>query len=370
MAYNKEYMQRAIDLAKRGLGAVNPNPLVGAVIVKDDTILGEGYHTKYGELHAEREALADAMRRGNNVYGAEMYVTLEPCCHTGKQPPCTDAIIEAGIKRVYVGSNDPNPKVAGNGIWQLRMASVEVITNCMKEECDALNGVFFHFINTNKPYTVFKYAMSLDGKIAAKTGDSKWISNEESRTLVSSFRNELMGIMVGIGTVLADDPSLRCHLEGGRDPIRIICDSQLRIPMDSQIVKTAGEVRTYIASLAENEKKNRQKIRELKDLGVGTLLIPAGEDGKIDLEKLMIQLGKMNIDSILLEGGGTLAWSMLRGGYIDEIRAFIAPKIIGGAEALTPVTGEGIEKMSDSFGFKLESVDTINGDIYAKYINE
>ena len=412
MSYNGIYMERAIELASRGVGAVNPNPLVGAVIVKDDCIMGEGYHAKYGELHAERQAIADAIKRGNNIYGAEMYVTLEPCSHTGKQPPCTEAIIDAGIKRVYVGSNDPNPLVAGNGIWALRQAGVEVVTGCMKEQCDKLNYVFFHFITKKVPYVIYKYAMTMDGKICTETGESQWISNESSRNIVQAYRNEFSAIMVGIGTVLSDDPSLLCHLndkpvkteeslagksannsannsadssadisaeesvEGSvigdtkqlyRNPIRIILDSELRIPMDSKIVQTADKARTYIASLAENEKKNREKIRELKNLGIGTLLIPADETGKIGLDKLMLQLGKMNIDGVLLEGGGTLAWSMINKEYVDEVRAFIAPKVFGGSNAKTPVAGEGIQSIDMAKYFDLKELQNIEGDIFARY---
>ena len=426
MSYNGIYMERAIELASRGVGAVNPNPLVGAVIVKDDCIMGEGYHAKYGELHAERQAIADAIKRGNNIYGAEMYVTLEPCSHTGKQPPCVEAIIDAGIKRVYVGSNDPNPLVAGNGIWALRQAGVEVVTGCMKEECDKLNYVFFHFITKKVPYVIYKYAMTMDGKICTGTGESQWISNESSRNIVQAYRNEFSAIMVGIGTVLNDDPSLLCHLndkpvkaEGEkneesendsketkfdpemelidgsginssesanesseedsvigdskqmyRNPIRIILDSELRIPLDSKIVQTADKARTYIASLAENEKQNREKIRELKNLGIGTLLIPADETGKIGLDKLMLQLGKMNIDGVLLEGGGTLAWSMINKGYVDEVRAFIAPKIFGGANAKTPVAGEGIQSIDMAKYFELKDLENIDGDIFARYIKQ
>ena len=370
MAYDNKYMIRAIELAKKGEGGVNPNPLVGAVIVKNNRIIGEGYHEKFGELHAERRAIEDAESKGLEVKGAEMYVTLEPCSHTGKQPPCVEAIIEKGISRVYVGSNDPNPKVAGNGIWNLRLAGVEVVTKCMQEECDELNPVFFHYITKNYPYVVYKYAMTLDGKTATHTGKSRWISNEKSREMVQHFRNKYMAIMVGIETVLKDDPSLLCHMENGRNPIRIICDSDLRIPEDSEIIKTASEVKTYVASLSENEKKNRHKIRALKELGVGTLLIPAGDDGKINLEKLMFQLGKMNIDSILLEGGGTLAWSMIRDGYVNEIHSFIAPKIFGGKTSPSPVSGMGTIEVSDAPEYKLISIENIDGDIHAKYIKE
>ena len=368
MSYNKEYMQRAIELAIKGEGAVNPNPLVGAVIVKDDKILGEGYHTKYGELHAEREALADAESKGLSVNGAEMYVTLEPCSHTGKQPPCTEAIIEAGIKRVYVGSNDPNPLVSGNGIWQLRMAGFEVVTNCMKEECDKLNNVFFHYITGKIPYVVYKYAMTLDGKTSTVARNGVRISNDRSRDKVQTLRNKYMAIMVGIETVLSDDPSLACHMEGGRNPIRIICDSNVRIPLDSQIVKTAGDIKTYIVALAENEKNNRHKIRQLKEYGIGTLLITSDESGLPDLSKLMIQLGKMKIDSVLLEGGGSLAWSMLAAGYVDEVNAFIAPTMFGGTTAPTAVGGPGIEDTEYAAHFTLKDVESLDGDIFATYV--
>ena len=378
MSYNRDYMLRAIELAKKGVGAVNPNPMVGAVIVKDDKVLGEGYHTKYGMLHAEREALADSERRGEDVTGAEMYVTLEPCSHTGKQPPCTEAIIASGIKRVYIGSSDPNPLVAGNGIWQLRDAGVEVVTGCMTQECDELNPVFFHFIINKTPFVVYKYAMTMDGKTCTVDGNSRWISNEASRQVVQQMRNKYMAIMVGIGTVLKDNPSLKCHMEGGIDPIRIICDSDLRIPMDCEIVKTAGEVKTYVASLAEYEKKNRHKIRELAKLGVGTLLIPSGSDdeekdgleGRINLKKLMLQLGKMNIDSVLLEGGGELAWSMISGGYVHEVHTFVAPKMFGGKEAGTPLGGAGYSEVDDGPEFLLKSTELLGDDIHLTYIRK
>ena len=369
MAYDRKYMQRAIELAGKGEGHVNPNPLVGAVIVLDDKIIGEGYHTKFGDLHAEREAIKNAEENGYSCVGAEMYVTLEPCCHTGKQPPCTEAIIEAGIKRVYVGSEDPNPVVSGNGIWSLRENGIEVITNSLKDECDKLNPVFFHYIKTNRPYIVYKYAMTMDGKTATDSGKSKWISNETSRAYVQKMRNRYMAIMVGIGTVLKDDPSLMCHMDGGRNPIRIICDSDLRIPIDSAIVQTAKDIKTYIVSRAEDEKKNRHKIRELKEYGIGTLLIPNAENGKINLNKLMNQLGKMHIDSILLEGGGELAWSLISGGFIDEIKCFIAPKIFGGKNS-TPVSGSGIDEVSEAFNYELKDFDNIDGDIVLSYIKQ
>ena len=245
---DQEYMLRAIQLAKKGEGWTNPNPMVGAVIVKDGKIIGEGYHKKYGELHAERNAIASLTE---SAEGAVIYVTLEPCCHHGKTPPCTEAIIEQKIRKVVIGSRDPNPKVAGKGVQMLREAGVTVVEDFMREECDQLNPVFFHYITTKTPYVVMKYAMTLDGKIATKTGASKWISGEEARSLVHEMRHDYMAIMAGIGTVLADDPMLNVRLEGKKSPVRIICDSMLRIPLDSQICQTAGRYRTIVAYAGE-----------------------------------------------------------------------------------------------------------------------
>ena len=229
---DEKYMRRALELAQRGRGWVSPNPVVGAVIVRDDgTVIGEGWHEKYGDLHAERNALKHCMEP---PAGATMYVTLEPCCHHGRQPPCTDAILEAGIRRVVVGSGDPNPMVAGKGIRILREHGVEVTEGVLRDACNAVNEIFFHFIQTNTPYVVMKYAMTLDGKIAAWTGESKWITGEEARAHVHALRGRLFGIMCGVGTVLADDPLLTCRLPGTRDPVRIICDTHLRTPLTSR----------------------------------------------------------------------------------------------------------------------------------------
>lgn len=241
---DQEYMRRAIELAKRGEGWTSPNPLVGAVIVKNDRIIGEGYHARYGEYHAERNALRACLEPAE---GADLYVTLEPCCHYGKQPPCVEAIVQAGIKRVFVGSDDPNPLVAGKGIQYLRERGIAVETHVLKEECDQLNPVFFHFIRRKAPYVVMKYAMTLDGKIAAYTGASKWVTGEEARAYVQQERHRYRGIMVGVGTVLADDPMLNCRMPGGRNPVRIICDTHLRTPLTSRIVRTAKEISTILA---------------------------------------------------------------------------------------------------------------------------
>lgn len=373
--FNPQYMKRAIELAKKGVGAVNPNPLVGAVIVKNGRIIGEGYHRRYGELHAERDAFAHLTESADR---AEMYVTLEPCCHHGKQPPCVDAIIEHGIKRIYCGSDDPNEMVAGGGFKRLQEAGVDVITHCMKEECDSINDVFFHYIVHKTPYVVMKYAMTMDGKIATYKGESKWITGEASRGHVMELRNRLMGIMTGIGTVIADDPMLTCRMEGGRNPIRIICDSRLRIPMDSRIVKTARDIRTIVVSVKtidegstektcfENEKAYEEKKKQLAEAGV-EMIETESANGHVKLEQLMTVLGNMGIDSILLEGGSCLNYSAIEAGIVNEVNVFVAPKIFGGEGIYTPVGGKGIEMPDDAHMFHLVDITRIAGDVLMRY---
>ena len=361
---DQEYMLRAIQLAKKGEGWTNPNPMVGAVIVKDGRIIGEGYHKKCGELHAERNAIASLTE---SAEGATIYVTLEPCCHYGKTPPCTEAIIEQKIKKVVIGSRDPNPKVAGKGAQILRESGITVVQDFMREECDRLNPVFFHYITTKTPYVVMKYAMTLDGKIATKTGASKWITGEPARQEVQHMRHRYMGIMAGIGTVLADDPMLNVRVEGWKSPVRIVCDSSLRIPLDSQIVRSAKEYRTIVAYAGreENEEiteKITEKIERLHAKGVDTVCCP-DEKGQIDLKKLMTYLGNEGIDSILLEGGGTLNDSVLRAGIVKEVHCFIAPKLFGGKNSKTPVQGIGIGLPSEALKLKCTDICRIGEDI-------
>lgn len=361
---DQEYMLRAIQLAKKGEGWTNPNPMVGAVIVKDGRIIGEGYHKKCGELHAERNAIASLTE---SAEGATIYVTLEPCCHYGKTPPCTEAIIEQKIKKVVIGSRDPNPKVAGKGAQILHESGITVVQDFMREECDRLNPVFFHYITTKTPYVVMKYAMTLDGKIATKTGASKWITGETARQEVQHMRHRYMGIMAGIGTVLADDPMLNVRVEGWKSPVRILCDSSLRIPLDSQIVRSAKEYRTIVAYAGreENEEiteKITKKIEQLHAKGVDTVCCP-DEKGQIDLKKLMTYLGNEGIDSILLEGGGTLNDSALRAGIVKEVHCFIAPKLFGGKNSKTPVEGIGIGLPSEALKLKCTDICRIGEDI-------
>ena len=354
---DQNYMLQAIQLAKQGEGWTNPNPMVGAVIVKNGRIIGKGYHKKCGELHAERNAIASLTE---SAEGATIYVTLEPCCHYGKTPPCTEAIIEQKIKRVVIGSRDPNPKVSGKGIKMLQEAGIEVIEDFMREECDRLNPVFFHYITTKTPYVVMKYAMTLDGKIATKTGASKWITGEAARAEVQHMRHRYMGIMAGIGTVIADDPMLNVRVEGWKSPIRILCDSGLRIPLDGQIVKSAGKYRTIVAYAdSENTEAKRKRLHEM---GVETICCP-DENNQVDLKKLMKYLGEEGIDSILLEGGGTLNDSALRAGIVQEVQAFIAPKLFGGMNSKTPVEGIGVRFPSEAVKLKCTDICQIGEDI-------
>lgn len=370
-------MLRAIELAKEGVGKVNPNPLVGAVIVKDGEILSEGYHARYGELHAERHAFS-RLENPEAARGAEMYVTLEPCCHQGKQPPCTQAIIEHGIRKVYVGSDDPNALVAGKGIALLRQAGVEVETQVLKEACDALNPVFFHYITEKTPYVVMKYAMTLDGKIACDSGKSQWVTGEKARAHVQQTRNALSGIMVGIGTVLADDPSLTCRIPGGRNPIRIIADSHLRIPLESKIVQAAEEIATIVAATEEGCSENIEKRHALEEHGVKVLAVPGKNPGTrderavsvgdgVDLNVLMRMLGSQGIDGILLEGGAALNQSALWAGIVQKIQIYIAPKIFGGGGTFTPVRGLGVEEPSEAFLFKNRKITDFGEDILLEY---
>lgn len=333
---HEKYMKAALKLAENGLGFVDPNPMVGAVIVRSGEIIGRGYHHRCGELHAERNAFADCDSRGIDCSGADMYVTLEPCCHYGKTPPCTEAIIEHKIKRVFIGSADPNPLVAGKGVKILRDNGIGVTENVLRRECDELNEIFFHYITSRTPFVTMKYAMTMDGKIACYTGKSKWITGEAARNNVHRERLKHSAIMIGIGTVLADDPMLTCRLENGRDPIRIICDTHLRIPLDCNIVKTAKEVTTIIATSSGNAEKRRA----LCELSCNTIVV-GEKNGHIDLNELMTELSSLEINSILLEGGGELNWSMLNAGFVNKIQTYIAPKIFGGENAKSPVSGIG-----------------------------
>ena len=351
---DEKYMQYALELARKGVGLVNPNPCVGAVIVKDGKIIGEGWHKKYGEAHAEINALASCLE---STIGATIYVTLEPCCHYGKTPPCTEAIIRSGITKVVVGALDPNPLVAGEGIKRLRENGIEVVTGVLEKECIRLNEIFFHFITYRTPFVVMKYAMTLDGKIATTTGEARWITKDKAREDVHRDRNRLMGIMIGIETVLKDNPLLTCRIENGRNPIRIICDTHLRIPLKSKIVETAMGIRTIIATCEKDEKY----YAPLLEKGCEILVVPTKGE-YIDLEILMQKLGEKGIDSILLEGGATLNYSMLESRLVHKVKAYIAPKIFGGELAKSPIGGLGITNINKHYALKSIQVKDIDND--------
>lgn len=351
------YMRHALALAAKGRGTTTPNPMVGAVVVKDGRIIGEGYHIRAGEGHAEVNAFRNCTE---DPEGATIYVTLEPCSHYGKTPPCADLVVSKKVARCVVAAMDPNPLVAGRGVKKIQDAGIEVVTGVLAEESVKLNEVFMKFIVTNRPFVLFKAAMSLDGKIATATGESQWISCEASREEVHRLRHAYTGIMAGIGTVLADDPMLNCRMEGAKQPVRIIVDSRLRIPMTSKLVQTAA---TYPLIIACLEDPDEDKKKALAEAGAKVLETPADADGHVDLASLMEMLGMMKIDSILLEGGGILADSALRAGIIDKVQIYIAPMIIGGAGAKTPVEGTGIAALADSLKLTDVTVEMSGCDV-------
>jgi len=346
------HMKQAIELAKKGMGFVNPNPLVGAVIVKDGLVIGRGWHEYFGGPHAEVNAIKDA---NGNTESATIYVSLEPCSHYGKTPPCSLEIIRNKFSRVVIGCNDPNPLVAGQGIEMIRNAGIEVHVGILEKEVKELNEAFFKFIRTKLPFVVMKTAMSLDGKIATKTGDSKWISGDKSRQTVHQLRNQYSGIMVGINTVIKDDPLLSVRNINGKTkhPIRIIVDSNARIPLEAKILNSPEIAPTIIAV---TNQATEEKLRKLRDKEIQVIVCPE-KNARVDLRFIMQELAKQNIDSILLEGGGTLNFEALQEEIVDKVIAFIAPKIIGGAEALTAVEGSGISSLADVI--ELENLRTI-----------
>lgn len=361
----EQFMKRAIELAKQGVGWTAPNPLVGAVVVKNGRVIGEGYHRKYGELHAERNALAACTE---DPAGATLYVTLEPCCHYGKTPPCTEIIIEKKIAKVVIGSRDPNPKVAGKGARILREHGIEVVEDYMRETCDALNPVFFHYITTKTPYVVLKFAMTLDGKIATRTGASKWITGEAARNHVHQLRGRYAGILAGIGTVLADDPMLNCRIDGAHQPLRIILDSHLRIPMGSRLVRSAKEYPLLIVcnESTRDREEGTNRIQKLEEAGAKVWTLPE-KNGHPDLNVLMQRLGEEKIDSVLIEGGGTVNEAALKAHIVHHVYAYIAPKIFGGEDAKTPVEGSGIRLPQECANLRLAKITVLLNDMLLEY---
>ena len=347
---NKKYMRMAIELAKKGAGGVNPNPMVGAVVVKKGEVIGRGYHKFFGGPHAEVYALEEA---GKEAEGATIYVTLEPCSHYGKTPPCAKKIIDMGIKKCFIGSSDPNPKVAGKDVAMLKEAGIEVVENVLKEECDEINQVFFKYIKTKIPYLFVKCGITLDGKIALSNGISKWITNSISREKVQYYRNKFMGIMVGINTVLTDNPSLTARIENGVNPFRIIVDPNLQIDENCKVVKNNEDEKTVIITSQKNlfteDAENTEiqiKQKRLAEENKVKFIFIDGE--KFSFRKMLEEIGKAGIDSILLEGGETLISLAFEENAIDGGEIFIANKILGDSSAKPFISGFVREKMEEA----------------------
>ncbi len=349
-------MGEALRLAKNALGRTSPNPLVGAVVVREGRVVGAGWHRKAGTPHAEVHALAMA---GELARGATVYVTLEPCSHHGRTGPCAEALVRAGVSRVVIGMQDPNPLVAGRGIDILRQAGIAVECGVLEPEVRALNEVFLKWIQQREPFVVLKTAMTLDGKITTSTGDSQWITNEASRQRSHELRDIYDAILVGIGTVLADDPSLTARLPHGlgKNPLRVILDSQARTPLQSKVV-TDGQAPTIIAVTAAAP---ADRVRALEAAGAEVLQVNEGP--RVDVKKLLQLLGEREISSIFVEGGAGVNGSFLQAGLVDRVYAFIAPKLVGGEKARTPVGGAGIPALADAVVLENTAVELLDGDI-------
>ncbi len=358
---DKKYMKLVFKLALKGVGKVNPNPLVGAIVVKNDHIVGEGYHESYGEAHAEVNALNMA---GKNSENSTIYVNLEPCSHFGKTPPCVDKIIAMGVKRCVVSVLDPNPLVSGKGIEKLKNAGIEVRVGILENEGQELNRVFFHYITTGLPYVFLKCAITLDGKIATRTFDSKWITNESARKKVMTLRNRYSGIIIGINTLLQDDPSLNSREENARDPYRIIVDPELKILLDSKILKFNDKKNIIVTSLSN---ENSPKYMELLKLGVQFILL---KNKNFLIKDILEELGKLKIDSLILEGGSNLISRVVEEGHINGGEIFIAPKILGDEKALPFMSGFKIDKMENCFQIKSPKFNIYDDNISIEFYNK
>ncbi len=353
---DEDYMREALRIARYAEGRTSPNPLVGAVIVRDGRIIAEGWHRKAGTPHAEIHALRMA---GDLARGATLYVTLEPCSHYGRTGPCAKAVAEAGIARVVVAMQDPNPKVAGRGMEMLRAAGVEVCCGVLAAEAARLNEVFLHWITTGLPFVALKTAMTLDGKIATHTGDSQWITGEASRLRVHELRDRYDAILVGIGTVLHDDPSLTTRLPDrqGKHPLRIVLDSMARTLRTAKLL-TDGAAPTLIAVTA---RAPQERVAALRQAGAEVLV--CGEGPRVDARALLKALGEREISSVFVEGGGRVNASLLAAGFVDKVYAFVAPKLVGGRDALTPVEGTGAERLSDAVTLTGLEAETVGEDV-------
>lgn len=365
---DQKYMARALNLARLGEGRTSPNPMVGAVVVKNGEIIGEGYHQQYGGPHAEVFALDEA---GEKAAGSDIYVTLEPCSHYGKTPPCAQKLINTGIKRAVIAMVDPNPEVAGRGIKMLRDAGIKVEVGLFKKEAQSLNESFLKYIQSDYPFVYLKKAQTLDGYIASKSGDSKWITNSKARLEGYKLRHRVDAIMVGIGTVLADDPSLTARLENkeGIDPLRIILDPQLKTPLSAKIIKQKSEADTLIISAnkfspARAAAAAKKKEKLLENEKVQLLSFELGANNFFDIKELLKHLHSKKISSILVEGGAKLSHSLLKADLVDKFYYFIAPKIYGGSNGIASFSGNGPELMSDSVDLRIIEQKNLGDNIF------
>ena len=355
MKDDKYWMRRALRLAEKGRGRTSPNPMVGAILVKDGQKVGESFHAKAGEAHAEILALQKA---GKDAGGAALYLNLEPCTHYGRTPPCAPRVIEAGVKRVVVGMEDPNPLVKGKGIEILRQAGLDVEVGVLEKECRKLNEAFCKYVLKKEPFIILKIAATLDGKVATQNGESKWITGEASRRLVHQLRNQVDGILVGIGTVLKDDPMLTARTKGGRDPYRIILDSRLRIPEKAKVIDQNPE-KTILAitELAPKDRMERFEKRGVRVLALDSM------DGKVNLRSLLSRLGEMEMLSLLVEGGSEVNGSFLNEGLIDKVLLFLAPKFLGGSQSPGIFGGKGMARLEEALSLNQLKIKKVGEDI-------
>ena len=355
LSEKEKWMRLALSLAKKGEGKVSPNPMVGAVLVKNGKLIAKGYHRYFGGPHAEVEAI---QRAKDKARGCTLYVTLEPCSHYGKTPPCTQAIIRAGIRRVVIATLDPNPINSGRGVQELKKAGIETELGVCEEEATKVNEAFFKFMKKKIPFVVVKVASSLDGKIATSKGESKWITGQKAREFAHRLRDKMDAILVGINTVISDDPSL---LAPSKDSLaRVILDSKLRIPLNSKILKNQDKADTFIFTTS---KADRQKLCELKSRGIKVAIVKEDQDGRVDLEEVLKKLASLEIMILLVEGGGKVIGSFFDKGLVDKLFLFLAPRIIGGRNSLTWVEGKGVDLLSQTPHIEVSSLRKIGQDL-------
>jgi diaminohydroxyphosphoribosylaminopyrimidine deaminase/5-amino-6-(5-phosphoribosylamino)uracil reductase len=363
MIDDERWMKRVLRLAEKGRGRTSPNPMVGAILVKDGRIVAEGYHAKAGEPHAEIIALR---KTGKEAKEATLYLNLEPCTHYGKTPPCAPVVIEAGVRRAVIGMEDPNPLVKGRGVEALKRAGLDVYVGILEKECRRLNEAFCKYILNKEPFLILKVVATLDGKIATRKGESQWISGEASRRFVHRLRDQVDGVIVGIGTVLKDDPMLTARVKGGKDPYRIILDSRLRIPENAKVIEISPS-RTIVAT---TELAPGEKVERLEKKGVRVLILDS-KKGRVDLKSCLFKLGEMGMMSLLVEGGSQLNGSFLDEGLIDKIFLFLSPKLIGDPQALGMFDGHGVTSLKEAIPLNELKVIRIGEDLLLEgYLQE